>query len=696
MEGRAALTLRRTAAHEKNGNPEHGSSSAPRWLPVAALLALVGVVYYPTFHFGFVNWDDYVYVVDNGYVRHGLSWANVRWALTTNYNASYMPLTWLSHMLDVAMFGLRAGGHHLVSVTLHALNALLLFAFLRIAAGSSLRAFLVAALFAVHPLHVESVAWISERKDVLATLFWFAGLWAYVRYVRRPTAARYALVGAAMTLGLLAKPMLVTFPFTLLLLDVWPLGRDAGGASSLGPLVKEKIPLFLIVPVFIVTTLVSQRASQSISSFDELPFGARLPNAVVSVGQYVLHLVWPVNLAAIYPHPGRAIAWGAVAASAASIAAITTAAVAWRRRFPYLLVGWLWFLGTLVPVLGFVQVGAQAWADRYTYVPYVGLFVALVWLGGDLVASRPSMRRAAVAASAAALLGLAVLAHRQVFTWRDDLALFGRVVDRSPHAFAGHLHLGTYYRTHGRWDEAVDNYRKAVASAPERFDGWTNLGLALQGTGRKDEAVEALTKACDLNPRSAVAAVNLAQMDEALGRPADAEREYRRALSLSPLEEQSLFRLGSMLAVRGDLDGARPLAGTLAKLSVEGWTPGTTPAEIATLCVQVSLWPEAQAVLESGLRENANDAAAWSLLGLARQRQHQFRPAIGAYERALRLEPRLSNARFNLGVARLQLGDFDGASDELRALEPLDAQAAAKLAELIRQERARGTGSPPS
>ena len=666
------------------------------WWATATLLALVAAVFYPVVHFGFVNWDDYTYVVNNGYVKQGLSWSNVRWAFTTTYNASYLPLTWLSHMFDVQLFGLRAGGHHLVSVLWHGLNTLVLFGFLRAATGSSARSSWVSALFAVHPLHVESVAWISERKDVLVTFFWFIGLWGYVRYVQKPSAVRYAAVAGAFFLGLLSKPMLVTFPFTLLLLDYWPLARWRSGRQQFTGLVMEKVPLLLLVPVFAATTMLSQKTAHAVSTLDELPFVPRLANSVVSVGQYLWHVVLPINLAAIYPHSGREIAWGAFTASAATIVAITAAALRSRRRFPYLLVGWLWFLGTLVPVLGLVQVGTQAWADRYTYVPYVGLFVAFVWLVANFVQVRPRLRRPAIAAGAAALCVLAGVAHAQVFTWKDDPSLFGRVTNQFPHDFQGHFHLANYYRIHGRWDEAVASYRKAVDAAPDRFDGWTNLGLALQGMGSADEALEALAKACRLNPNSAAAAVNLAQMEESLGRMADAERGYRRAIEINPLEEKSLFRLGTMLAERGDLVGARPLVKQLAELCLGGWTAGTTAAEVGPLCVRVELWPEAQALLESSLRENPLDAAAWSYLGLARQRQHLYRPALDAYDEAVRLEPRMANARFNLGVAALQLGDFKGAVDAYRGLEPMDPQAAGKLMDLIRQEQARRTSSAPS
>ena len=699
------------------------SWSESPWWAAAALIALAAAVYHPVFHFGFVNWDDYGDVVNNGYVRQGLSWGSTVWAFTTTYNANYIPLTRLSHMLDCGLFGLWAGGHHAVSLLWHVLNTLLLFAFLREATGSGARSFWVAALFAVHPLHVESVAWISERKDVLSTFFWFAGLWTYVRYVRQPSWARYAAVAGAFVLGLLAKPMLVTFPFTLLLLDYWPLKRWAaagetatGSLSKRAPaapagetrigrfesqrlwmLLKEKIPLFLLVPIFSVTAVIAQRTTGAISSTDLVRPIPRLCNAVVSLGQYLWHLPLPVNLAAIYPHPGNTIAWSSVLASAAAVAVLTAAALRWGRRFPYLVVGWLWFLGTLIPVLGLVQVGFQAWADRYSYVPYVGLFVAIVWLVGDLVSSAPVIRRAAAVAGAAMLLTFAWLAHAQTLTWKDDPSLFGRIVERFPNAFQGHYHMADFYRTHGRWEEAVSSYRRAIAASPDRFDAWTNLGLALQGLGRNDEAASALRKACAMNPGSSAAAFNLAQMDETLGRAQEAEKGYRRALEINPLEERSLMRLGTMLVARGDFAEARPLLQKLAWLCVNGWTAGTTAAEIAPLCVRTELWAEAESLLAEAVRENPGDAGSWSYLGLARQRLHLYGPAIEAYGRAVRIEPRMAGAWFNLGAAYIQVGDFAGATRTFETLQTVDPPTAARLMDLIRQEQARrGSGGPPT
>jgi tetratricopeptide (TPR) repeat protein len=660
----------------------------PAWLALA-LVALVAAVYDPVRRFGFVNWDDYITVVNNGMVNKGLSLASTTWALKTTYGGNYIPLAWLSHMADTSIFGMEAAGRHVVSVLWHALNALLLFFFLRSATGASVRSFWLAALFAVHPLHVESVAWISERKDVLSTFFWIAGLWAYVGYVRNPSWARYLLVAGAFLLGLLSKPMLVTFPFTLLLLDHWPLNRCTPPGRNVWALVREKLPLFALVPAVAAMALFAQAAGGAVSELEVVGIGPRVANAFVSIGQYLWHLLLPLNLSAIYPHTGNSIEWRRAFVSAASVIAISVLTLTWGRARPYLAMGWLWFLGTLVPVLGFVQVGAQAWADRYTYVPYIGLFIAIVWLVADLAASRPVLQRTATVVSIAVLFAFTWLARAQALVWRDDESLFGQVVESFPNAFQGHYRLAIFYRLEKRWEQAVAESRRAVEAAPDRFDAWTNLGLALQGNGRNEEAVAALRKACELNPRSAAALFNLAQMDESQGRLDDAERGYRRAIEINPLEKQSLFRLGAMLAQRGDLAGARPFVQKLAWLEREGWTSATSPRDVGLLCIRVELWPEAQAFLEGVVRGDASDADAWSYLGLARQRQHQYASAIDAYERAVRIQPGMVGSRFNLGVALLQLGDLNGAQRVYEELRPIDEATAARLLDTIRQEQTR-------
>jgi hypothetical protein len=352
-----------------------------------ALVAITLAVYLPVRQFGFVNFDDPDYVSANAHIAHGLTRAAVLWAFTTGYAANWHPLTWLSHMIDVQVFGVNAGPQHLVNLLLHVLNTLLLFGLLHRMTGARGRSAFVAALFAVHPLHVESVAWIAERKDVLSTLFWMLTMWAYVAYVRRPSWARYLGVAIAFALGLMAKPMLVTLPAVLLLLDVWPLGRT-GVTRLLRPrraLVLEKLPLFALAAVSSVMTFLVQRRGGAVSTVDQYPWASRVANALVEYVVYLGRMCWPARLSIFYPYSQSLPGWS-VAGSLVLLVALSVAVFRAGGRRPYLVVGWLWYVVTLVPVIGLIQIGTQARADRYTYVPLIGIFIMAAWGLPDLLA----------------------------------------------------------------------------------------------------------------------------------------------------------------------------------------------------------------------------------------------------------------------------------------------------------------------
>lgn len=381
-----------------------------------ALALLTVLAFLPALANGFVLLDDPLYVTANTKVRQGITYDGLVWALTANVANNWHPLTVLSHMLDVEVFGLAPTGHHLTSLLLHLASVLLLFEALRRMTGSVFRSALVAALFAVHPTRVESVAWVAERKDVLSGLFWMLALLAYVAWVHRPSVGRYLLVALAVTLGLAAKPMVVTLPFLLLLLDLWPLGR-----RGIGKLILEKIPLFALSAASSVATLLYQKTS--LAPLEVLPWDLRLANAVVSYATYLGKAFVPRDLAVFYPFPREIPAWK-VAGSVVLLALLTGFAL-WRaRRSPWLLLGWLWFLGTLVPVIGLVQVGRQAMADRYTYLPYIGLFLAVVWGIGEIVERRAAFRLVLGVLSVLAILGFAGMTRAQARQWRDSVTLF--------------------------------------------------------------------------------------------------------------------------------------------------------------------------------------------------------------------------------------------------------------------------------
>lgn len=493
---------------------------------ICLLLALITVLAYsPVRHAALVVFDDPVYV-QNSHVEAGLTWPGVKWAFTTWYGSNWHPLTWLSHMLDASLFGKDVGAQHFVNVLFHAANALLLFLLLFRLTKKMWPAAFVAALFAWHPLHVESVAWVSERKDVLSTFFGMLALLVYSKYaeksrVRSPqSTVWYGWTLGFFALSLLAKPMLVTLPFVLLLLDVWPLGRTqifsisaarntqhATRNTHLPPLVFEKLPFFALTIGSSTVTFLAQR-SEAVVSLEQQPFGSRIANALVSYAEYLGKAVWPARLAIIYPlHP---IPVWQIAASAVVLVMITF--LAWRARkiSPYLLIGWLWFLGTLVPVIGIVQVGGQALADRYTYVPLIGVFIAVVYGVADLVTRFRISKVVISAAAALILLGCLGLTEYQLRFWQNSEALFGHAIAVTKNNAIAHINLGVALEEERHPAEALADYRKAVEIDPNRFQAHNNLANLLATMGQREEAYKEYQEALRLNPEAMVAHVNFA------------------------------------------------------------------------------------------------------------------------------------------------------------------------------------------
>ncbi len=513
----------------------------PWWIG-AGLVVLVVASYAQAFALGFVNFDDPRYVYQNPTVLRGVTADGLVWAFSGFHVANWHPLTWLSHMLDVELFGTAPAGHHAVSVGLHAANTVLLFLVLLGATGRAWRSALAAALFAVHPLHVESVAWISERKDVLSTFFWLAGTLAYVAYARRPTLRRMTAVAVALALGLLSKPMVVTFPFTLLLLDFWPLGRLRTGepASPMRgwwPLVREKLPLFALSAASCVLTVLAQAGGRAVSAEDVLPVGDRIANALWSYVAYLGQAAWPAGLAAVYPHPAFTVAgfpaWKAIAA--AVVLAAVSAVVVWqRRRRPYLLFGWLWYLGTLVPVIGLVQVGLQARADRYTYVPLIGIFVAVAWLAADVAERSRVARRAIPVVAGAVVLASAAAAWVQTGYWRDSFSLFGHALQVTHDNSLALRNLGAAYHDARRDDLAVAALEESVRLMPLDAHAWMDLALSHSNLGQHERAAECFQKALRMKPDDAFIWFNLGVSYAMQGRWDEAAQTLARLQQLSP------------------------------------------------------------------------------------------------------------------------------------------------------------------
>lgn len=567
MPGSRSTGRRKRAARRKGrGGADVGSEAARtrgRWLVPALVVLATLAAFWPVLQNGFVNYDDPDYVTSNSMVRSGLTWPGVRWALTTGHAANWHPVTWLSHMADVSLFGVNPAAHHAVSLLIHSVDALLLFFLLRNLTGATGRSGFVAALFAVHPAHVESVAWISERKDVLSTAFWLLTMVAYVAWVRRRGAGRYLVVLLLFAAGLASKPMLVSLPLVLLLIDYWPLKRWEGTSfptllrvappDRMG-LVGEKAALLLMAAASSIATIVAQRAGGAMRSF-EYPLATRLANALVSCVRYLRMLVWP-ELAVFYPYPRDATSAVTALAAGALVVAMSVAAIRFRRRAPYLFVGWFWFVITLLPVLGLVQVGKQALADRYTYVPFIGLFIAIAW-GADALAARWRPGRYALRAAAVAAVVVLVLATRaQVRVWKNSETLFLNALENTKDNYLAHINLGNYYVQEGRPDDAVGHLRDAERIRPDEPEVHVNLGYALLVLDRREEAARSFERVLQLDPDNAVALNNLARLRFLDGDVADALRLYRATVAARPDWAEGRRRLAIAMLMQGETDSA--------------------------------------------------------------------------------------------------------------------------------------------
>ena len=525
-------------------------SEACIWL---ILITAVLLVYWQVGDHEFINYDDNVYITDNAQVQKGLTSNGIIWAFTTSHTGNWHPLAWISHMLDCELYGLNPGGHHLTNVLLHMANAILLFVVLRWMTGAIWRSGLVAALFALHPLHVESVAWAAERKDVLSTFFWMLTMVAYVHYVNRPGGKRYFLVLVTFFLGLMAKPMLVTLPFVLLLLDYWPLNRfkpravtgsvedQPLGFRSSGddksPILKavmEKTPLFVMSLFSCVVTVMAQQEAGAISTLEIVPFKLRIANGLVSFVAYMGKMIWPQDLAVFYPHPGSDLQiWKPVAAGL-FLLIVSTVALWVAQRCRYVLVGWLWYLGTLVPVIGLVQVGEQAMADRYTYVPLIGLFIVVVWGFADLVKGWRSRRWVVSVSAAVMVLALMAGSWLQVAHWKNSVKLFKHALDATSNNYVAHYNLGNALALQGKLTGAVSHYNKALQINPDHAEAHLNLAVGLDRQGKHQEAIQHYAEVLRISPHDAQSHNNLGVALAEQGRLKEAVAHFTEALRIDP------------------------------------------------------------------------------------------------------------------------------------------------------------------
>jgi len=543
--------------------PEHNAAgfSPQKNVFIACLVLVVATLafYNPIAHCGFVYSDDISYVTGNQQVQAGLTWSTIAWAFSGTHIGFYSPLTLLSHALDCQLFGLNAAGHHYVSLLFHAASAVLLFLILLEATAAAWPSLLVAALFALHPENVESVAWAAERKNVLSMFFFMLALWAYGRYARRGGTVRYLAVVLLFAAGLLAKSQIITLPCVLLLWDYWPLARmsavPSNAEGALAPrsfldLVKEKIPLFVLAAVCAVVTIIAQRKESAVRTLAEFSLSARLGNAIVSYVRYLGHTFWPVRLVPVYPHEGTPPAWQIV--GAALLLSVITALVIWRRERRYLLVGWFWFLGTLVPVIGIIQTGEQSMADRYAYLPMIGLFVMLVWLIAD-VAEAKHISKALIAVPAAlVLVTLGVLTYRQLGHWHDGETLWSYAANVTERNYMAHDNLALVYSSENRPEEAIKEF--LISEQFHQFppDQLLKIGLYEQRTGHFQWAIDQYQKVMASNADARLRASAWSQAASAcvqMGNYEQAKKSFENGLQLDPYDPQLLVG-SAMLAER--------------------------------------------------------------------------------------------------------------------------------------------------
>ncbi len=642
------------------------AGSSGSWMLAALLAALTAVVYSGVGGFGFITMDDGLYVAQNGHVAAGFTGEGLGWAFTTTLLGNWHPLTWISLMADSQFFGVGPTGYHVTNVALHIFNVLLVFFLLRRLTGSTGRSAVVAALFAVHPLHVESVAWISERKDVLSTAFWLLGIWAYARWREKTTAGRYAAVAGAMIMGLLAKPMLVTFPVTLLLLDIWPLERLTGANRSLrafGRLAWEKVPLFLLAGAFSVVTFWAQRTASAVATLDRVPAPLRLANAIHSYVAYLGKMLWPAGLAMFYSYPATMPPIWETAACLAAFAAITAYAVRALPRHPYVTFGWLWYAVTLIPVIGLVQVGSQALADRYVYVPSLGIFVMAVWGGSEALSrvfakrlagsGQPS--RAPAAAACGLILALAVAAYGQTKLWKDDLTAWERVAAVTGPSYLSEYNLSRAYDERGRYGEALAHLRNAARIEPGRVEAYNNIAALLIRQGNYGEAESALRTALRVNPQFVPAVSNMGVALGKLERYEEAFRYHKQAVELDPRNPEfsgnfaaSHCDLGVELAAKGQLQAAAAEFLSATSIYPDYWQ---AYFNLAQAYEGLRMLDAAERAYEKSLSIEPSSAEAHNNLGVLLGRGGKLTEAIAHFREALRLKPDYSDAAGNLRIA---------------------------------------------
>lgn len=588
----------------------------PKYLVSLFLFVMTVMVYWQTGSHGFINFDDPEYVYENPYVKLGLTPATIKWAFTTFHASNWHPLTWLSHLADVQFYGMHPFGHHITNVILHSANVVLLFLLLLRLTGFLWRSMVVAALFALHPLHVESVVWVSERKDVLSAFFWLATLFLYAEYVKTFGRRYYLLMFMMFAFGLMAKPMLVTLPFVLMLLDYWPLGRwSMGGVVAetsstrnscdaeipFRKLLQEKIPFLVLASVSCVLTLFAQQEGGAVNSFDNYSITMRIANAIVSYTGYLQKMFWPHNLAFFYPLP-KAIPIMQLLTAACVFAVMTFISIRLLRKQPFMIVGWFWYVVTLLPVIGLIQVGGQSSADRYTYIPLIGIFILLIWWLCELTAKIPYRRLVLTAVSGIVLTGCTLVTLRQISYWQNNVTLYSHALAVTNDNYIAHNNLGFALASEDKLFEATAHFNEAIRISPRFADAYLNLGNAFLKTGEIDRSIVFINKAIDLRPKFASAFLDLGVAMFRKGRFDDALDNFNRALAIDPFLGDGNYNKGVVLSKTGKSD-------------------------------------EAIECFSTALKINPDNPDFHTQLGIELSRKGRLREAINQFSEALRLNP---------------------------------------------------------
>ena len=626
---------------------------------ISLLLILATILtYWQVKNFDFVGYDDQEYVVENSHVQKGLTVEGIIWAFTSFHSANWHPITWLSHMLDCELYGLNPMGHHWTNLILHMINSILLFLVLELMTGAIWRSAFVAALFALHPLHVESVAWISERKDVLSTFFGLLMIFAYYRYTKTPGFKNYLLVFIFLCLGLMAKPMLVTFPFVLLLLDFWPLKRfhyrnnyllesektinyDSKGIYRLS---LEKIPFLIPVAISSILTFLAQKNFSAVKSLEALSLKTRFSNAFVSYINYILKTVWPSKLAVFYPHPRNTLSAWQIFGAAFLLVCASYLAIRVSKKYPYIVVGLLWYLGTLVPVIGFVQVGEQGMADRYTYIPLIGLFIIFSWGISDLFKKWHHRQIYLSLIAMMILSALTVRTYFQIRYWKNGVTLFEHAIKVTKNNYKAHNNLATALGPIDP-DRAISHYKEALRIHPKYLSAICNLGLSYYNKGNYDEAVLYFTKALKIDPQKTDTRMDLANIFFLQGKHEKAISQYRQILKTDSENAQAHYNLAYMMSAQKKIDRAVHHYNETLRID-----PNYFKAhyKLGNIYLNQGKIPEAFMHYAEAIKIKPDYVQAYNKLGLILLRQGKFNKAKVFFSKAIEVDPNFLEARKHL------------------------------------------------